>query len=110
MGYDHRGRPLGRNYRPTPRLAALVARQMNRDYRLYNPLDEESKLRPEVTSAQAQNLVDNYRERRDRPSYKYGETNDFGVPNMADQIGTAFYGRNSRWGYQPRGDNPYSTE
>lgn len=86
MPSDHRGRPIGDNYRPTPRLAKLMARAISHDTYYGSPLSHNRP--PEVTPSQAQDALNNYRYRRDTEGADlYGHSQL--TKERASQISTA---------------------
>jgi hypothetical protein len=75
MGTDHRGRPLGNNHRPTPRVAQLVAMHLsnvidsnNEQIQMNNPLlnNIDGGRAPLLSAEEGQRIIDGYRNDRDR--------------------------------------------
>jgi hypothetical protein len=67
--FDHRGRPVGGNHRPTPRIAQALANKMNRA--MFQGLSQSVGLGtvanlatniPRIDAEAAQNAIDGYRE------------------------------------------------
>lgn len=85
MGTNHRGMPVGDNYRATPRLAQVMARRMTQDIRGGSPLSHMNS--PEVHPSEAQAHLNTYREERD----KYGKGTYHGVTDKEQQIYSALY-------------------
>jgi len=83
--FDHRGRPVGGNYRATPRLAQVMARRMTKDIRMGSPLSHIDA--PEINASEAQSHLDTYRTERDM----YGKGAYRGVSDKEQQIYTALY-------------------
>lgn len=89
--YDHRGRPVGANYRSTPRLAKLMSRQMTRDMREASPLSASDV--PEVTPSQAQRYLNEYRANRD-----FSNNGNFeNTRNKANQIYSSLYSERNKY-------------
>ena len=101
MGTDHRGRRLGDNHRPTPRIAQALSQHLlvesvmaNDDLTWKNPILNSIKRPPitDISQNDAQNAINSYRDLRDGNA-SIGRTNDRDQKGLAKNLNDVIFDR-----------------